>query len=268
MPTIDLSEFYSPTGTGLIEKFYSDDYLSIGGRDSTKILAVDASITADTRVLDVGSGLGGPALLLAETHGCRVTGLDIVESNVRTAGERATARHLGHLVNFRPGDAAAMPFAAEQFDVVMGQDAWCHVPDKDKLIAECTRVLAPGGMIAFTDWLQVGELEGPFRDEVLAAMAAPNLGSLASYGTMLQQQGFTILKQEDVSATFIAQYDGIIARLESLEGEISENFNPKVYGIIHGLNSCIRRAFAEGLLGGGRIVARKNCPRCRCIPSR
>ena len=60
MTTIDISEFYSPTGTGLIEKFYSYDYLSIGGLDSTEILTVDASITADTRVLDVGSGLGGP----------------------------------------------------------------------------------------------------------------------------------------------------------------------------------------------------------------
>ena len=91
MPMPDLAEFYSPPGTELIETFYSSGYLSMGGSASTDILAAGAVITAETRVLDVGSGLGGPALHIAECHGCRVAGLDIVASNIRTAGERALA---------------------------------------------------------------------------------------------------------------------------------------------------------------------------------
>ncbi|MBT7757797.1 MAG: methyltransferase domain-containing protein, partial [Rhodospirillaceae bacterium] len=230
---IDLSEFYSPLGTALIESIYFDDYLSIGGTGSTDILAAEAGITAASNVLDVGSGLGGPALHLAQNHGCRVTGLDIVESNVQTANERAAARGLDQLANFRLGDAMAMPFEAGQFDVIVGQDAWCHVPDKDKLIAECARVITPGGMVAFTDWLAVGEMDGADRDEVLAAMAAPNLATLASHAANLDRHGFTVLKQDDISAVFISQYNDIIARLESMEGEISETFSAKLYSIIH-----------------------------------
>ena len=45
------------------------------------------------------------------------------------------------------------------FDVVIGQEAWCHVPDKPRLIAECARVVKPGGVIAFTDILRTPALE-------------------------------------------------------------------------------------------------------------
>ncbi len=107
MSTSDIGANYSRTGSELIEKLYSDDHLSIGGKASTDSLARDAGITAETKVLDVGSGLGGPALHLAESIGCRVMGLDIVEANVRTAAERARARSLDHLVDFRLGDAMA-----------------------------------------------------------------------------------------------------------------------------------------------------------------
>ncbi len=61
---------------------------------------------------------------------------------------------LDHLVSFRHGNALAMPFGVAEFDVVIGQEAWCHVPDKARLIGECSRVLKPGGVIAFTDILR------------------------------------------------------------------------------------------------------------------
>ena len=258
MSTSDVSVNYSQTGSELIEKIYSDDYLSIGGRTSTDSLAAEAGITASTHVLDVGSGLGGPALHLAESKGCRVTGLDIVASNIRTANERAEARALDHRVDFQLGDAMAMPFEDGQFDVILGQDAWCHVPDKDKLIAECVRVMTPGGIIAFTDWLQLGEMDSTYLADVLSAMASPNLATLTGYGAMLEQHGFSIMKQEDISAAFIDQYNVIYARLENLKDEISETFSAKVYGIILGKNNSIRRAFADGKMGGGRIIAKLN----------
>jgi ubiquinone/menaquinone biosynthesis C-methylase UbiE len=256
MSTSDVSVNYSQTGSQLIEKIYSDDYLSIGGRASTDDLAAEAGVTAKTRVLDVGSGLGGPALHLAASKGCHVTGLDIVASNIDTALERAKARSLDNLVDFRLGDATAMPFEDGQFDVILGQDAWCHVPDKDQLIAECARVMVPGGTVAFTDWLQVGAMDGAYLDEVLSAMASPSLATLVNYGEMLERHGLAIVKQEDISATFMDQYSAIYARLENLEGEISKNFSPKVYGIILAKNNSIRRAFADGKMGGGRIIAK------------
>ena len=82
------------------------------------------------KVLDVGCGLGGPAFHLAETRGAIVTGVDLVDLNIESATERASTRGLRDRVQFRVANALDLPFADEAFDVVFGQDAWCHVPDK------------------------------------------------------------------------------------------------------------------------------------------
>ena len=140
----EIKKNYNKLGIEIIETIYTDDYLSIGGTASTEDLAVLAGVTQQSRVLEIGSGVGGPALHLAATYGCSVVGLDLVETNVAEAKERATARQLDHLVSFQHGDALDLPFAGGAFDVIWGQDAWCHVPDTAKLIEEIGTVLSPG----------------------------------------------------------------------------------------------------------------------------
>jgi hypothetical protein len=75
------------------------------------------------------------------------------------------------------------------------------------------------------------------------------------YRDFLVTNGFEILVQEDISDDFIREYRAIIARLESLEAEISETISPKVYRIIQEKNGAILRAFEERVMGGGRIIA-------------
>ena len=252
-----ISEYYTPTGSELIEWFYSDDYLSIGGIESTDTLANLAGINKGTSVLDVGSGLGGPAMHIAQTRGCKVVGLDLVDSNIMTANSRAKERELQNLVTFKLGNATDMPFPANSFNIIIGQDAWCHVPDKEKMISECARVIAPNGIIAFTDWLDIGDMQGDYRTEVLDAMAASEPANLDKYVYWLINNGFAIIAQEDISALFKAQYDAIITRLNSLQELISERFSPKIYRIVQQKNECIRKAFSDGMLGGGRIIAKR-----------
>lgn len=257
MSAADVRKNYSQVGSALIEKLYSDDYLSMGGTESTDVLADKAGIVADHRVLDIGCGLGGPALHLADSKGCRVTGLDLVETNVEEARRRANARALDHLVDFRVGDATALPFEDGGFDIVWGQDAWCHVPDKAKLIAESARVLVAGGTIAFTDWLETDVMSDARRAEVHEATASTNMATMEGYRGFLETHGFEVVVQEDISDDFIREYRAIIARLESLEAEISETISPKVYRIVQEKNGAILHAFEERVMGGGRIIARR-----------
>ncbi len=255
MSTEAVHKNYSQLGSALIEKLYSSDYLSIGGTDSTDILADDAGISRESRVLDVGSGLGGPALHLAKTRGCRITGLDLVDTNVAEAKRRAKERGLQNRADFQVGDAGDMPFESRSFDVVWGQDAWCHVPDKAALIAECARVLTGGGTIAFTDWLKVGDMDAAQLTQIHDATASTNMASMAHYADLLERSGFSIKKQEDISAVFIKQYQDIMARLTTFETEISSQYSAKVYWVMLDKNGAILRAFEEGLIGGGRVVA-------------
>jgi 2-polyprenyl-6-hydroxyphenyl methylase/3-demethylubiquinone-9 3-methyltransferase len=97
-------------------------------------------------VLDVGCGGG----LLSERFagiGCTVTGID--RSLPTLAAARDHARSRGLAIRYRPGDAAALPFDAAQFDVVCCCDVLEHVDDVDRVVAEIARVVKPSGVFFF-----------------------------------------------------------------------------------------------------------------------
>ena len=254
--TIDeILKNYNKLGTEIIESIFTYNYLSIGGTESTEMLAGLANISANSRVLDVGSGVGGPSMHLAATYKCRVTGLDLVELNVRQANDRAKARSLTHLAKFKVGNALTMPFEDNSFDVVWGQDAWCHVPDKTKLFEEVTRVLTPVGKVAFTDWVQTCQMERSELSKLLSAMAAPNIATATDYRRFLELLDYTIIVQDDISDVFISQYRRIMAEFARTKQSFSERYSPKIYNIVMDRNQCILKGFESGALGGTRIVA-------------
>lgn len=253
----DVRKNYNRVGIEIIEAMYANDYLSIGGVASTEHLAAEAGVDAESRILDVGSGLGGPALHLAQTFGARVTGIDLVDHNVQESTARAKARGLDRLVDFHAGDATRLPFEDACFDIVWGQDAWCHITDKDTLIHQCARVLEPGGIIAFTDWLVAGEMSGAQRLEILAAAASTAMATSREYRRLLTNHGFVHLAETDVTQVFVQQYRDIMAGLGSKQERITRKFSEKVFGIVAEKNAIILNAFENGLLGGSMFIAKK-----------
>ena len=132
----------TPDDLAPIDQFHSR------GKDATLEMIELAGAAPDTRVLDVGGGIGGAARLIAKTHGSHVTVLDLTEDFCRV-GEALTARtHLSSLVSFRHGSALDLPFASDSFDLVWTQHSTMNVPDKPKLFQELARVMARTGRIA------------------------------------------------------------------------------------------------------------------------
>jgi ubiquinone/menaquinone biosynthesis C-methylase UbiE len=114
-------------------------------------------LRGDSSVLEVGCGSGGYALHLAEITGCRIMGLDINESGIRSSNQLAQARSLASKVSFKQCDASKkLTFDDETFGAVFSNDVLCHIPDRAELLAEIYRVLKPGGRILFSDALVVG----------------------------------------------------------------------------------------------------------------
>jgi ubiquinone/menaquinone biosynthesis C-methylase UbiE len=116
--------------------------------EATRELAMLAEIGPHTHVLDVGGGLGGPARLLAQATGCRVTVLDVTEMYCRVGEELTRRAGLGARVSFRVGSASEIPARDESADVVWTQHSTMTIADKPRLYAEVRRVLRAGGKLA------------------------------------------------------------------------------------------------------------------------
>jgi ubiquinone/menaquinone biosynthesis C-methylase UbiE len=229
-----------------------------GGIEANDILASKAGIGCDHLVLDVCSGMGGPARYLAHRLGCRVVGLDLTESRHLAAQRLTRLVGLDHLVSFRHGNAMNMPFEEASFDVVIGQEAWCHVPDKPRLIAECARVVKPGGVIAFTDILHRPGLSEDEMARLTREMSFPTLESLDGYCALLPSRGCSVIARDDLTEQWaailvqrLAMYRGLKAQTVRKFGE--EHFRKwdQTYAFFVGL-------YQQGRLGGGRFVARRS----------
>lgn len=134
----------------------SFDEFHFGGRAETTALAELAQLGERMQVLDVGSGVGGPARTLAVDFGCRVTGIDLTEDFCRAADMLTNLVGLGDRVTFRQANALDLPFEDGLFDVAWLQHVSMNIEDKSQLFGEIWRVLRPGGRLAFHE-----VLEGP-----------------------------------------------------------------------------------------------------------
>jgi SAM-dependent methyltransferase len=139
-----------------LDKLTTDDLAPVdefhgGQRPATVRLAELVGFAGTERVLDVGSGLGGPSRYLAWRYGCRVSGVDLTAEFVRIAEMLTRLTGLIDKVDYRQGDALDLPFDDISFDVVWSQNAAMNIADRDRLYREMRRVLKPGGKLALQE---------------------------------------------------------------------------------------------------------------------
>ena len=237
-----------------LKDFDQDHY---GGIEVLDALADAAGIRTEHHVLDVCSGMGGPARWIAYKRKCKVTGLDFTLSRVEAARRLTQRVQLDHLVDFVHGDAAAMPFPSSCYDVLIGQESWLHILDKAALISECVRVLNPGGTIAFTDVVVRSNLDRTTKERLAAEMHTANIASAEIYAALLEEKACTVAVQDDLSDEW---KDILVKRLEmyrSLRDTTVAKFGESRYQEYDDAYSHYVGCFVAGKLGGVRMVARK-----------
>jgi SAM-dependent methyltransferase len=200
-------------GSDLVALLLGDAYHP-GGLALTRHLAGLLDLTPGGRVLDVASGRGTTALLLAGECGVWVDGVDLSAGNVALAQGAADAAGLADRVSFTVGDAETLPYPDAGFDAVVCECAFCTFPDKTTAATELARVLRPGGRVGITDVVAdparlPAELTGLTAWVACVADARP----LDEYAAILTAAGLRVTHTSRHGAAIARMIDQIEARL-------------------------------------------------------
>ncbi|MFX0071071.1 MAG: class I SAM-dependent methyltransferase [Candidatus Hermodarchaeota archaeon] len=228
----DVSEVYAGPG-GKLWELLMGEQIHVGGAEQTDILAKKAGIDNASNnfiLLDICSALGGPARQLAEKYKINVVGLDITPEMIDEAKKRTDGLSYANKIEYRLGSGLDIPAHMDTFDVVWGQDAWCYIRDKKRLIEETWRVLKPGGILAFTDWIwgliTINEEESDFLMEF---MVFPDLQTLDGYVELIETIGYTMIDKADLGDDFAKHMDEYITILKNNKENIEKEFGAELY---------------------------------------
>ncbi|MGP3974816.1 methyltransferase domain-containing protein [Streptomyces sp. 8N114] len=248
---------------------YSSDIVALllgdsyhpGGTALTRRLAEALALAPGARVLDVASGRGTTALLLADAYRAQIDGVDYSAANTSLAQGAAQAAGLAESTRFTTGDAEQLPYPAGIFDAVVCECALCTFPDKAGAAAEFARVLKPGGRVGITD-VTVDPARLPSEFTGLAARIAciADAQPLDVYADTLAAAGLRTVRTERHDEAMLRMIDQIEARLKLLRmtapaqltaAGVDLDTAPKVLG-------AARTAVADGVLGYALLTAQKS----------
>jgi ubiquinone/menaquinone biosynthesis C-methylase UbiE len=181
------------------------DEFHVGGLDATRELAAQMELAPGLQILDVGSGIGGPARYFAAEHHCKVTGVDITEEFVQVARSLTRRTKLDHLVEFVQGSALDLKFNPESFDLAYMIHVGMNIDDKASVFREVRRVLKPDGKFTIFDFLRTGDAPITYPVPWASSQETSFVVRPSSYREALEKAGFRVV-QERVRTAFAIEF--------------------------------------------------------------
>ena len=215
-------------------------------------------------ILDVGCGIGGSSLYLAQKFNAKVTGITLSPVQASRAAERAKEANLANEASFQVADAQNMPFADNSFDLVWSLESGEHMPDKTKFMQECYRVLKPGGKFIMVTWCHRStEHEALNNDEkqhladIYRVYCLPYVISLPEYEKIAQTLPLQNIQTADWSKAVAPFWNVVIDsafNFEALVGLIRSGWGTIQAALSLGLMS---RGYDRGLIKFGLLCGTK-----------
>jgi tocopherol O-methyltransferase len=281
-----IQHFYD-TSSGLWEQVWGEHmhhgYYGLAGTDrkerrQAQIDLIEellswAQIKQACRVLDVGCGIGGSSLYLAQKFSAAVTGITLSPVQAARATERAESASIqigassaGSSAQFWVADALNAPFPDHVFDLVWSLESGEHMPDKAKFLQECYRVLKPGGTLILATWCHrptdvhpLTEAEGQQLAELYRVYCLPYVLPLSDYAAIAQSLNFQQIQTADWSIAVAPFWEEVIQSAldpKNLWGVLSSGWSTLQAALASDL---MREGYRSGLIRYGLLSAIKSC---------
>lgn len=213
-------------------------------------------IDKNTRVLEIGSGFGGPARYIADNTGARTTALELQSDHNQVAVELTERCGLSTNLTHVCGDILTHDWQ-QQFDAIVSWLAMYHIPERMRLLALCSDLLPSGGGFYIEDMFSRQVLSNAERAELASGLYASHLPDMETYQAEFEHAGFALERVDDMSDDWSAftterlnDYRAARARHIRVHGE-------STYFAMEEFYELVNRYFRSGKLGGIRLLARK-----------
>lgn len=210
MPTRSVNQYqnfldegqYNENGLKRYEWIFGEGYLSTGGFETTREIVPYLDLKVGSKILDVGCGLGGHDIYMAETYGAIIDAIDLSTNTIAVARRHLAKRpHIASNIYFRICDVNETNFEENYYDVIYSRDALLHIKEKSKLFQRCLKWLKPGGKLVFTDYCRgTGKQSDEFERYV--KQRDYTLYEVEQYGNLIKSCGFVNVVAVDIKHMF------------------------------------------------------------------
>ena len=241
----------------LADELTAFDQLHYNGTEAVDEAVIATGINQRSSVLEVGSGIGGPARRLASTTGAAVTALELQADHHQMAAYLTERCGLADRVTHVCGDVLNHRFGEERFDVIVSWLALYHIPRRGLLLERFRSLLPEGGFVYVEDLCERDGFDAEEREALSSELFAKHLPDIDLYGHEFIEAGFDVVRCDDMTADWTAFTS---SRLEDYLNQSERHLRvhgDAVFDTMRTFYSTMVAHFSSGKLGGLRLVARR-----------
>jgi len=248
----------STSSTLLVEDLTKFDQLHYHGTDAIDIFIEKLEINEKTKILDVGSGIGGPARYIANKTGAEITAIELQSDQNNLAKDLTKKCGLSNKVSHICGDILDYDFKNQTFDAIVSWLTLYHIANHEILLKKLFDLLNPNGFFYTEDITSRINLSDADRKEIKKEIYGIHLPYFDNYISNLEQNGFKLIFSEDMSSSWA---DFTKERIKKYNSEKERNIKvhgKEVYESLNSFYNFVGQYFSYGKLGGIRVIAKKN----------
>ena len=241
-----------------VEDLTKFDQFHYHGTDAIDLAIRILGINNNSKILDVGSGIGGPARYIANKTGAEVTAIELQSDQNNLASDLTKRCGLTVKVNHICGDILDYDFKDQKFDAVVSWLTLYHISDHQILLKKLYDLLNPNGFFYTEDITSRINLNEADLKDIEKEIYGKHLPYFDKYISNLEHNGFELIFSEDMSSSWT---DFTKERIKKYNSEKERNIRvhgKEVYDNLNSFYNFVGQYFSNGKLGGIRVVAKKN----------